>query len=223
MSTFKRTKVIMLPAKEEVTGDFITSNGILFWHPHKAAIAKAVDDYKFESQHLYFLLDDEIKEGDWYHGIAKGRLDVIYQYSSKGYNFEDNPFYTPKKIIATTDKSLLFLIGPNDKGIVKNVIHINGQFYKQLPQPSQGFIQKYCEKGGIDEVMVEYEGYKVNGMIDEATSYRPKVSSDNTITIRPIKDSWSREEVKDLVKKYSRDLHGVHHSPDMNSWIKENL
>lgn len=46
-----------------------------------------------------------------------------------------------------------------------------------LPRPSYDFIRKYCDFRGIDKVLVE---------VTEFIGYITKVSSDNTITIRPI-------------------------------------
>ena len=58
----------------------------------------------------------------------------------------------------------------------------------------------------------------------------PKIDSDNTITIKKVKDSYSREEVIEILGKM-RDyckygwkgdsLHRVFY--DYNNWIKENL
>src|SRR5690606_18946949 len=105
-------------------------------------------------QHLYILSNEEIKEGDWCIldlGIFNKPVKVI---SVR----EDNPIFKVKidggiarleklrKIIATTDSSL------NEQD------RFNGKSWeKLLPRPSNEFLKKYCELGGIDEVLVEYE------------------------------------------------------------------
>lgn len=110
--------------------------------------------------------------------------------------------YNFQKVIATTDNSL------------------------NLPQPSQAFINKYVDlynKGQqIEEVNVEYEkkwGYFEN--------WKPKISSDNTITIRKIKDSYTREEVERLFHLLDYDLQTKYNvdCPDsvIDHWLKENL
>ncbi|MEW2859388.1 hypothetical protein AB1A63_15220, partial [Lactiplantibacillus paraplantarum] len=57
------------------------------------------------NQHLYILSDDEIKEGDWYHNSIDNSIkqasDWIY-------------VSTCKKIIATTDTSLILSCNIND-------------------------------------------------------------------------------------------------------------
>jgi len=49
----------------------------------------------------------------------------------------------------------------------------------------------------------------------------PKVNSDNTINIKPIKDSWSREEVVHFLNQYR--LFGHSDLPGFNKWVEENL
>ena len=139
-----------------------------------------------------------------------------------------------REVLATTDESLKI---DNDitnqtsaiwnKTDIKRVIVGS----KSLPKPSDSFISKYIEeynKGNqITDVLVEY---KWNG--GRAGDYEmiPKIDSDNTITIKKVKDSYSREEVIEILSKmrnYCKDgwksdsLHRVFY--DYNNWIKENL
>lgn len=162
------------------------------------------NDGVYINHHLYILSDEEVKVDDWFY-------DNEYP---KDYN---RPFLRNdaaikigkhcKKIIATTDRSLKIITG-----IVGSGTGV------PLPQPSQSFIEKYVEeynKGNvITEVMVEYWAHT-----EENIQYKinPK---DNTITIRKIKDSWSREEVERIVTlAYFTD----YSKQDVNEWIKENL
>ena len=156
--------------------------------------------------HLYITSDDEIKDGDWC--IMFDSIGNIFstpqQYKPKeGHILNDGL----KKIIATTDSSLMHLSN-------------NGRVGYNLPQPSQSFIKKYCELGGnIDKVLVEYEskgcilknGVCADYLTDECKDegyrcYKLKTDSHNTITIKPVKDSWTREEVIDLLKQYQEDF-----------------
>lgn len=182
-------------------------------------------------QHLHITTDEEIKEGDWYYnGMNKMVVKATNRYSEM-----KNPI-PHRKIIASTDPKLEVQCGnnPNCK--------------KQLPQPSQSFIKKYCELGGIDEVDVEYE-IKHNCTVDGGanpcltdmklceingceTIYRLKVDSYNTITIHAIKDSWSRKEIEQVIHQAINDsicknrikANNSNQCADWtNNWIKENL
>ena len=104
-----------------------------------------------------------------------------------------------------------------------------------LPSPSQSFVKKYCEKGGINKAMVEYDLYcDTCGNSNEGHNYRhpiisstlkPKVDKNNCITIRPIKTSWTKDEVIELCKKIYMEDGGLffYKFSDLEHWIKENL
>lgn len=65
--------------------------------------------------------------------------------------------------------------------------------------------------------------------MDRNLRIRPKVAPDNTISIYPIKESWNREEVIELIKKFNNDLEYSGRWETMSikfnieNWIKENL
>lgn len=123
-------------------------------------------------QHLYILSDDEIKEGDWYL-----LDDNTINKASANLNMDWYKNHE-KKIIASTDSSL------------------------ELPRPSNEFKKKYCEKGDINEVLVEYMDYKLNNEIQEVL----KVAPDNTITIYPIEETFSKEEVLSLFHQFVHEV-----------------
>ena len=124
-----------------------------------------------------------------------------------------------KKVIATTDTSL-------------KIKHQHSPYLRDwnLPQPSQQFIKEYIEsynKGEvITYVLVEYELKMIhNGRINSNTKIWEEVKvnpKDNTITIKPIKDSWSRDEVKDILSKFCFYLTDNMELKDA-LWIEENL
>lgn len=177
-----RAKVIMLPTKNK---------SLLHTHSELSTGCEGMGSFqtlkltdsktKFKDpdwdgnipQHLYFTTDEEIKEGDWY--IDDCNLIRQAVTSDKDY-WDRRPTY--KKIVATTDKSL------------------------GLPEPSQAFIQKYCELGGIDEVDIELKSSDLDYFFGDL-----KVDPiHNTVTIHSIKDSWSREEMFQLMDNYQNYL-----------------
>lgn len=125
-------------------------------------------------QHLYFLSDEEIKEGDW----------IIWE--NKVVKAINTSYWSAKKIIATTDESL--------RWHQDNEIQIIDTYHCKFPRPSNEFLKKYCELGGIDKVLVEYDcpQCKDYGFISECRSncnqrfLELKVAPDNTISIYPI-------------------------------------
>ena len=180
----------------------------------------------WQPQHLYITSEDEIKEGEYGYDPIINKVFKI-----KSLIGLPNKVY---KIIATTDKSLKYTnhrISP-----VPN--------FCNLPQPSKGFIEKYCKVGGIDEVMVEYEYAEVSAKFKNAqikgdwSKYLPenaefnlKINSHNEITIHPIKERmYSRKELLDFVSPLIGKLESEFGDPTKEGieiakekWIKGNL
>jgi hypothetical protein len=203
MKQFKKKKVVMLPTNEKAKVGMINLE-----HYNKEGFKLELIHYVtngdgLHPQHLYITSDEEIKEGDWVYSEG---LHYVFQVLVFPLSAKD-----AKKIIATTDTSL------------------------NLPQPSQQLIEKYIEeynKGNqIKEVMVEYETTQITKQewFQEAP-YRVKydvntlkVKSDNTITIRKTKDSWNREEVRELCR-LAYNLPSQDVGPfGFDKWIEENL
>jgi hypothetical protein len=198
MTQFKKLKVKLLDVKES---DLWSSGGLQLNYCSGTSLVETDSIYP---KHLYILSDEEIKGGDWILDSAN-KLRKVLKIS------EDNRLCLSelfaitvlasscKKIIASTDPSL------------------------NLPRPSDSFIKKYCELGGIDEVMVEYIEER-NWMTDPYkiwSEFVLKVASDNTITIRSVKDSWNRKEVLSLFEKYA--LEGDISVDEIRKWIEENI
>ena len=219
MSTFKKAKVVMLPTNEKVinTKEYqLLLSASLFWtskieierytegwfflnnssNPNSCAIT-VPNVENFKHQHLYIISDDEIKKGDYIYCTITNAIEIAK------YN-HDCLIRDWKKVIATTDTSLYI----HQKETISLPERV---FY--LPQPSQQFIQKFVEeynKGNIiTDVLVEYElisneeyfGNTINPdddvpYFDENLKINPK---DNTITIKKVKDSYTREEVDRLL------------------------
>jgi len=186
------------------------------------------------SHNLYFITDDEIKEGDWclffWDGNTKDELGKVgsepQQYlPSEGHTLNRNL----RKIIATTDPKLHSTrlkdcpINPED-----NMVSVRG-----VSKPPKSFIEEYCKVGGIDEVDVEYGLFHDGNFKDDddethafKATRKPKITSNNEIIIHPIKDSWTREEVLKIIKDFAYCLYEKHGHPDPVDtaiWIKENL
>lgn len=207
---FKKCKVVMLPT-EKVTQIYIARTGGLGYYNKPTTYT-----VPGQGQHLYILSDEEIKEGDWTYSFqlaifknAFGPLGSVI--GSDKFIKEE---LGAKKVIASTDSSL------------------------ELPRPSDSFIKKYCELGGIDEVRIEYEDVEVYtrdiprhllSPDDRDIIHKVKVAPDNTITIKKIKDNWNRTEVLDLIESFVLSTHHIplnkHPERDdaINKWIKENL
>ena len=196
MEQFERAKVVMLPAK-----------GIL--DAYKTPITKVYEDEgklylnKKEigelitelgsPQHLYIISDDEIKENDYCLNLETNTVFKMHKHGLPTSNRN-------KKIIATTDTSIKIFAG---KGDICDL-------YYNLPQPSQQFIEKYIEEYNngniITDIKVEYKRVFetiAKGMIghpeDDISWWNEKLKinpKDNTITIKKLKDSWDREEMK---------------------------
>ena len=222
MSTFKKAKVILLP-----TGFIARRNeiGLQAYKTNLRIINNTEEENLiFNQQHLYIISDDEITSKDllntndyyyirnhyneWYIGKFNG---VSFDFINNDGNFDSNLFVC-KKVIATTDSSLEINSNFDYNQLLPN--KNNFRFY--LPQPSQQFIQKYIEeynKGNvITDVLVEYQtDFKSEtklymlGMGDNPDDFEygePTVKinpKDNTITIKKVKDSYSREEVDRLL------------------------
>ena len=180
----KQVKIVMLPTEKATRIEKVTD--ILRYSTYLIK-SNALGIF----QHLYFLSDDKIKEGDWYIdrlGIVqqcesirdnpltgpqssigsvggKGFDKWSTQYQNRDYKDLDNCF----KIVATTDESLSLIC---TCGAIKKVptglcIEYGKFINTSMARPSNEFLKKYCELGGIDKAIL-------------------KVAPDNTISIYPI-------------------------------------
>ncbi|MFN7465313.1 MAG: hypothetical protein ACK5SE_14870 [Pseudanabaena sp.] len=109
------------------------------------------------AQHIYITSDDKITSSqDWFIDIKDNRNhlhQVGYDLESVEWNDQYNPLYF-KKIILTTDQ-----------GLIKYGVQVI----------DDEFLEWFVKNPSCEEVEVYREGYKKNGMIDEATSYQYKI------------------------------------------------
>lgn len=203
MEQFKRAKVVMIPTNQKLkNGIWLRSAKFgtdqhLFNNIYSAVCGPALMNECY--QHLYITSDDKINAEDWYIDDTNTIRKAI---TSDPDYWEVRPEY--KKIIATTDTSLF-------TGVKFN-----------LPQPSSQFIKKYVDsynKGEIiTDVMVEY------ALFDKELYVRIN-RKDNTITIKKVKDSWTKEEVHNLMMQawINGEAKPNQHYSVRENWIEENL
>jgi hypothetical protein len=228
---FKRCRMVLLSTNKKSK---IWLNDTLSSYSHEQRLGSPGNP-----QHLYILSDEEIKVGDWYYTSLEHDNPFIRQCKvidkSKEYWLDNNLKYQMAlkfnygsyKIIASTDSSLSYI--RNFKSGANVLIN--------LPSPSQALIEKYVSeynKGNkIIDVVVEYEAIP-NEFDNPMTNPKGKDNfcgheeelkvnlEDNSITIKEIKDSWSKDEVIALFNRYNEFI--AHHDIEKwNKWIEENI
>lgn len=227
----QRKQVIMLPTENKSNFYTLIGNQNQQLYLSKDTIVR---DMLQQNQHLYILSDEKPKKGNWVYNPIQ---NIIFQVKTKEIH------YTNKKIIATTDTSL-YQYGMHSEGRIKIP-------FTQISQDFiEYFIKEYNKGNIITEVDVEYNEINISACtcdnldcpnsyydgIDYACSKKfedgnfwkkeieLKLSKDNTITIHPIKDSWSRKEVDEICNLYESILHKDFHvmtEKDMFKRIKE--
>lgn len=205
----QKCKVVALPTKDKQNGIVINTHGI---------------KYENDLVHLYLVSDEQIKEGDYMilkEDHSHGRLRVCHWIG-------DNRLYIDAKedigwgfvyrnevckVIATTDEQL------------------------NLPIVPERLIKEYCDKGGIDEVMVEIKvDYHAICEISTSdcrlynngrTDCEDCVKAKKVIEVSPVKESWTIEDVERLCRKafqsgfYAEEGYGCRFCE--NEFIKNNL
>jgi hypothetical protein len=183
------------------------------------------------NQHLYIKSDDVIKEGDWYLMWLINKYELMQcRDEHKADRCNNHPAIKNncKKIIATTDSSLKECINKciNDWATDEDNTYI---LLSQIPQSFiEHYITEYNKGNVITKVMIEYEEYDVLNERDAdgypIQNYKLLINPDNTINIKPIKDSFSREEFLKLLEDYrSYAWKNGLSLIDKNKWINENL
>jgi hypothetical protein len=222
---YKKCKIVMLPTnkKSKLVLSFKEKSFNQLVEP-KLSLIQEEANYQFsniQSQHLYIISDEEIKEGDWRLDIRDGN---VYKSNKADSELYDNTFR--KKIIATTDFTLEIDHPFDDKGDLDF----------PLPGFSQScieyFVKQYNKGNIITEVDVKY-GYTINkseGPFNRSREYFLKIDDDNNIIIKPIKESWDKDEVYNMankVREYLKDgwkndtINRVFY--DFDRWFEENL
>jgi hypothetical protein len=186
---WKKCKVVMLPTNgKAILGLGLSKQGKLIQYDLPVDIE---NDQYFQKQHLYILSDNEIKEGDWYYDEENNIIDQLHK--------NELPMSYDEKVITSTDSSLLQLKS------YKSGANIN----MSLPSIPQSFIDlfvsEYNKGNKIEEVMVKYIHDNGETFVPMNTLYL-WLNTDNTINIKSVKNSWTREEVTILLLNFGTDL-----------------
>lgn len=201
------SKVVMLPTENKAP---------LYLNDHTLYTSNRlnIENVRFDKyQHLYFTSEEEIKVGDYAIGVDK----MVYQLKEGEF-----PMKADRKIIATTDESLTEWTGMN----------ADSPEYRPLPKPSYMFLNSFIEDHNkadpITDVLIEYVFVRTPSQIFYANEvpygyHKPIVNSkDNTITVKPIKNLFTRKELETLCSKAFVDGRYGYHA-DSDSWIKSNI
>ena len=168
----------------------------------------------FDTANLYITDDSEIRKGDLFIDTESNTVEKWIM----GYPFPHEFYDNCKKIIATTDTSLI--INKGKSGI---------PWDEYLPQIPKQFIEYYISEYNagrkIEQVDVEFEGELYGGVYAI-----PKIYANNEISIKPVEEKmYSREEVVELIKDFTMSTHQLilNKNPQrheiINTWFKENL
>ena len=221
----KRIQVHILPAIQESTHirTYGNKQGLLYLK-EKLKMGYILDGVT--CRHLYITSDEEPKIGEQCLYNDKEGNHAFIEIFDKG------EIFTPhlcRKIIATTDKKLII----NDwVGVIEHKLEGKYEDSNYVPQLEQSFLKEYC-KNPDGKWCVEYDMKlpyctKIRCLLPNCSCtdvLTLKLNQDNTITIHPIKDSWSREEVINILHQYSEETYDKY-KEDLkirNDWIKENL
>jgi len=184
---FKRCKVVMLSTNEKAV-----QGQIEYFEDYKTLQVCKSESTIGIGQHLYILSDDKIEVGDYF--IRDGENIVIkFEIVVEGDLEYVQTHSVFKKIIATTDRSL------------------------GLPTVSKGFIQKYCELEGINEVLVKYDvedlsDWILEGVDENAVGKDILYTRNNQVSLKPVEKSIEVEYTK-----FGFGIPMVHHAP-LNTW-----
>ena len=184
------------------------------------------------SHHLYITSDDKIEVGDWY---IDTQTNTVYRCDSHKESLSTDDFDEFKKIIATTD-SKLKLPQPSQSFIEeycrKGGIDELDVEYEVTPSLKTG--DNYNIGGEVREVTDVWLGTNDAWYVSTPNNHawscpielKPKLTSDNTINIHPIKDTWTRGEVYKIAKVAYRMGAQNHEDATIerfDKFIKENL
>lgn len=241
MSFKKECSVIALPTNEADENCLLISysNGLMSKNTNKQYFTQSylANELRMTSHHLYVLLHDESKIGDFW---KKGTwfLDLLKCVRQAG----DKTIISPndRLIIATTNT-----LGVVDEELSKTM---GGDVERRLPQLSDVFIDEFINSFNsaqpITKISVDFIKFKrcvkckapyliyvcTCGEQDNFEYYEQlKISRDNKITITKAKNSWTREEyttglieLNIAIVKYVMDGNRLGDF-DVLKWIEENI
>ena len=211
---YRQCKVVMLPT-EDKSFLYLDREGSKLGSYNKPEAS--VDE--FISQGICVITDDEIKEGD--HFISSRTRYLL----RKGAVLPTNLKVGHRKIVASTDTLLDYKAGI-DVGLF--LPNLSKYFIKQ-------FIERYNAGDKIEDVLIEYEDKgkvmyeEYGGMVDSTwiPNMQLKINNDNSINIKEVKNTYSREEVIELLSncwlQATRKTLEPLGEKGMTTFIQENL
>ena len=188
-----------------------------------------------QNQHLYLLSSETPQLNDWVtDGERIAQINVL--------TIDDPNKHLYKKIIATTDTEL------RDK-ITKSQFHEFGNSLPQFPTSLiELFVKKYNEGNPLKSIDIEYDSYHgINSSIAEISAisgnddynwkgrgdlrdYELKLNQNNEFFYKPLKESWTRKEVVELLWQWDeiaenngRASIGGGEEFKLANWIAQNL
>lgn len=227
MKTKQTFKVIMLPSnKKAEKGNIVlnTPNNNLYimdsrknWGNYDTIHVKGSSFHEWDKavlpQHLCIISDEEINDGDWV--LFNNR--IIVKYTS-------GPIVDSKKIVATTDKSLITKIYSHESQDLMKISVYKDKLLPQIPESFiEAYIKAYNEGKPITEVNLEMETetWGIEGIFTKI-----KTRPDNTVIIHPSK-LYTRDEVINFILKFGKDnplLRGCQITKlESDEFIKNNL
>lgn len=199
---------VIMLPTEKATAGCILADQVM----HKLRINIKGEDYQYSPKNFIpqhlYILSNEEIKKGDWVIDYRTMVPLVHQFSI---DFKDDKV---KKIIASTDPEL------------------------KLPRPSDAFLKAYCEKGGIDEVLVEYFGWKdcpKGYSTMEESSWgekfvgKLKVVPDNTITIKSLKDNSNKEELREVLQQFHPSFqiflqsHVGNTDELIEQWMEKNL
>lgn len=217
---YREAKVVLLETQKSNICTYCDDNILELY-------AEPINKSKYKPYHIYISTDEEIKEDDW---VIEGIEQMAPLYISKIEKndlkrcFENWENKSCRKIIASTDDSLI--IKYDGKTSINK--DWNG---KLLPKITDEFIEYYIEQYNKANVIEDIVLVKLEKDTDIHSDDLPiisftklKVTPDDTINIKIVKESYSRDEVKQLLEKgmvYSSPFTSL--SERMSDWIENNL
>lgn len=209
-----KSKVVMIPSKKAQIGDlYLTSQRNTLARCDYGTLHLAYGNVR----HIYFLSNEEIKEGDWVRNSIGNMVRADIEDVAQGY----------PKIIASTDETLglpkpsasfieVYVKAHNEQRPITEVMIESDEYatvkedtdwiYKGLTLKVNStyiehnkFNPEYGRNLRLSLLGTGFEGkHRDSDTViwekDLIMSYKLKVDKNNEITIHKVKDSWNREE-----------------------------
>ena len=212
MSKFKKAKVFVLEAKQSPQVGDICYISVIGWfictkeHLKENVIANLIEYKSVKVYKMYITEYKEIENNDYFITQYFPNTFVLGKRLKSIYNIKDN------KVVAIFGNHIY----PPCNG------HCSNKYICTYPQPSLNFVIKWIEEANKDniitDVLVKYE-LKIthDGRINNNTKMWEELkinSKDNTITIKKLKEVYTKEELCQVLEKYTSFLWsevGIHY------------